>query len=63
MVFYIFFIILIVIKTLSPSPLCINNTNNCILCNNSTNLCEKCKIPDIFIPDEEGGCKGAKKCI
>lgn len=63
MTFYIFFNFIIIFKAFSSSPLCINNTNNCILCNNSTNLCEKCKIPQIFIPDEEGGCKGAKKCI
>ena len=54
------FIILIIIKTIFSLPLCINNTNNCILCNNSTNLCENCKIPEIFIPDEEGDVKMLK---
>ena len=44
-------------------PSCKNNTNFCIYCNNFTNLCSKCSIPEILIPDEDGGCIGAKKCI
>lgn len=40
---------------------CIENQNFCRKCDFSTNLCFKCQL-DILIPDEKGGCIGAKKC-
>ena len=36
--------------------------NYCSKCNPVTKLCIKCE-KDIFIPDENGGCTGANKCI
>ena len=63
MSFYIFLIFLNFIQLLSSVSLCSNNHNFCSKCNNSTNLCEKCEKPEILIPDENGGCKGIKKCI
>ena len=44
-------------------PSCIEGENLCIHCNILTDLCIKCTISDILIPDEKGGCIGAKKCI
>ena len=40
---------------------CEKDKNFCILCELATDLCKKCES-DLFIPDENGGCKGAKKC-
>ena len=57
------FLALLIININYSFSLCSNNTNFCIYCNNFTDLCAKCQISDILIPDEEGGCKGAKKCI
>ena len=59
----LFFIILNAIRILSSLPICSNNTNFCLQCNNITNLCEKCQISEILVPDENGGCKGIKKCL
>ena len=42
-------------------PICTNYQNFCDKCNPITNLCMKCKS-EIFVPDENGGCTGAKKC-
>ena len=53
---------LFIIKSFS-SPICQESINHCFHCDPVTNLCAKCSIPDIFIPDENGGCIGAKKCI
>ena len=44
------------------SPYCIEGENYCLKCNPVSKLCFKCE-KDIFIPDENGGCTGAKKCI
>ena len=43
------------------SQKCTNYQNYCDKCNPITNLCMKCQS-ELFIPDENGGCKGAKKC-
>ena len=48
---------------IAASPFCKDFSNNCIHCNILTNLCAKCEKPEIFIPDEYGGCSGIKKCI
>ena len=56
---FIFFIS----KTISLSPSCKSNTNNCYKCNPLTKLCEICNNPEIYSPDEIGGCSGALKCI
>ena len=45
------------------SPSCQDSQNLCKYCNFITNLCFICKMPDILIPDENGGCIGAKKCF
>ena len=63
MSFYILLIFYNFITLVFSIPSCINNTHFCIYCNNYTNLCGKCQIPEILVPDENGGCKGAKKCI
>ena len=42
---------------------CKENINFCTHCNILTKLCAKCEKPEILIPDEKGGCKGANKCI
>ena len=59
----LFSIIFIFIKVNSLSYSCKSNLNNCNKCNPITNLCEICNYPDIYVPDESGGCKGALKCI
>ena len=59
----LFFIIFIFTKVNSLSYSCKSNLNNCNKCNPITNLCEICNYPDIYVPDESGGCKGALKCI
>ena len=59
--YYIPLIILFIIYKSYSFP-CIDSENNCIKCNPLTNLCIKCKS-DIYIPDENGGCVGAKKCF
>ena len=40
---------------------CLVNNNHCIKCNPITKLCAKCD-KNIYSPDENGGCKYAKKC-
>ena len=61
MIFYNFYIILLFIIKIYSSPLCIDSQNFCYKCNPLTNLCAKCKL-DILVPDNNGGCIGAKKC-
>ena len=63
MSFYSFFILLIIITTINSSPECQPQSNFCQNCNYITNLCHKCQKPDVLIPDENGGCIGAKKCF
>ena len=57
-----YILLFLYIKLAIIEPICIETINYCSLCNKITKLCEKCE-KDIFIPDSEGGCKPAKKCI
>ena len=56
------FIVIFIIGILTE-PICINNENHCSKCNQLTKLCEICEKEEVFIPDDNGGCKGRKKCI
>ena len=62
MAIYSIIILLNIINILISNPFCLDNTNYCQNCNILTNLCFKCEIPEIFTPDENGGCVGSKKC-
>ena len=55
------FILLILINIKFSQPLCQEGQNFCTKCNPVTKLCEKCEN-SVLIPDNIGGCKGAKKC-
>ena len=57
-----FFIFLIYIKFTLSSPYCKEGENHCSKCNPLSKLCYKCE-KDIYIPDENGGCKKAHKCV
>ena len=57
----IYFLSIILIKGILSIPNCEEGKNNCTKCDYINQLCIKCN-KDIFIPDENGGCKGAKKC-
>ena len=57
-----FIIYLILQISIYSSPKCEVPLNHCHFCNPVTNLCSKCDRPEIFIPDDEGGCIGAKQC-
>ena len=59
---FTFSVFILIFKVICFSPLCKKNINNCFKCNPLTNLCEICNCPEIYIPDEIGGCKGALKC-
>ena len=59
--YLISFLLLILIKQIISIPNCEIGKNNCIKCDYISQLCFKCN-QDIFIPDENGGCIGAKKC-
>ena len=57
-----YFIFLIISEfILAEEPLCIVSNNHCIKCHPLTKLCLSCDS-DIYIPDEKGGCKLARKC-
>ena len=56
------FIFLIFFDKFYSLPSCIVGENYCSSCNPVTKLCIKCE-KDIYIPDENGGCKNAEKCI
>jgi len=58
----IYFLIIILFQIVPNSPSCKEGKNYCSYCNPVTKLCSKCE-KEIFIPDENGGCIGAKKCI
>ena len=60
--YIVFLIFLILINGILLTPSCEQGKNNCLKCNYINNLCAKCD-KDIFSPDENGGCGGAKKCI
>ena len=55
------FILLIILISNILSQKCVEHENFCKNCDSLTNLCSKCEN-DILIPDENGGCTGAKKC-
>ena len=56
-------IILFIFPIVISAPTCSSDKNFCDHCNILTNLCVKCQYPDILVPDENGGCTGAKKCL
>jgi hypothetical protein len=63
MISNIFIFSFFIFQTVISSPSCTNNANHCIHCDILTNLCAKCEHPEIFVPDNKGGCEGAQKCI
>ena len=58
--FFIFFYVFIIIQS---EPSCQEHKNLCNHCNILTNLCVKCEKSEILIPDNNGGCVGAKNCV
>ena len=60
---YLFFLFFHLIIIVFSSPSCQERKNFCSHCNFLTNLCAKCEKPGILVPDEKGGCIGAKKCF
>ena len=63
MLLIIFNILFYLIVCVNTAPLCKDFTNFCYRCNILTNLCAKCIYSEFLVPDEKGGCIGAKKCI
>ena len=59
---FLIFIIQKLIESSITSPFCENNKNNCYKCNPLTKLCALCNNPEIYSPDEKGGCTGILKC-
>ena len=57
-----FILLLILILKINSEPECILSQNYCKKCNPITNLCFLCEQPEIFIPNENGGCSGSKRC-
>ena len=55
-------LILLIPIVISP-PSCQDHTNFCYHCNIKTHLCFMCDIPEVMIPDMDGGCTLSKKCI
>ena len=60
MLFHFIFLIAYEISICSSS--CAEGHNFCKRCNPITKLCDKCNY-NVFIPDENGGCEGIKKCV
>jgi len=56
----LFFILLFFFKIAKFDPLCKAGVNYCLVCNDIANLCSMCEN-EIYIPDNNGGCK--KKCV
>ena len=54
--------IFLILKISLFTSLCIEDKNHCSKCNPISKLCVKCE-KDIYIPDQNGGCKYSKKCI
>ena len=54
--------LILIIKILFSFQICNEGNNFCSKCNPVTKLCVKCE-KDIYIPDEDGGCKYSRKCI
>ena len=59
---YFYLILLINILFIYSEPQCEEGKNYCLKCNPVTNLCNKC-MKNIYIPDEDGGCKNSNKCV
>ena len=55
--------IFVFISKITFSQKCKSNTNNCYKCNPIKKLCEICNYPEVYIPDEDGGCSGSLKCL
>ena len=60
---YKLFLLLNVVSIAIFAPSCKVFSNFCEHCNILTNICAKCQYSDVLVPDENGGCMGAKKCI
>ena len=60
---YTIFIFYFYIIKILTEPVCVVNANHCRKCNQLTNLCALCEGQDVFIPDDNGGCKGSRTCI
>ena len=56
------FFLLIVLEIFLCAPNCEEGINNCVSCNPLSKLCIKCD-KDVFVPDENGGCKKSQKCL
>lgn len=59
----IYLYILIIIKNILSGPICQESKKYCKKCNPLTNICSVCELKDILVPDNNGGCKGTKRCI
>ena len=57
-----FYFLIFILKRISSVPSCSPGINNCIKCNPLTKLCAICNNPEIYIPNENGGCDGILKC-
>ena len=62
MFFYYIFFIFFIIQYIHSFPSCFIFEKFCKKCNPLTNLCFKCEYNNL-IPDNNGGCIGAKKCL
>ena len=60
---FIYFLLILISKIFSSSQHCKSNANNCYKCNPIKKLCELCNYPEVYSPDEFGGCSGSLKCI
>ena len=56
-----YIILLLVFEVIISDQKCTKGENNCSLCNPMTNLCLECDY-DVYVPDENGGCKKSKTC-
>ena len=59
---YFIFILIFILEIIASAPICKEGTNYCSKCHPVTKLCVKCE-KDIFVPDDNGGCKNANICI
>lgn len=60
---FIYFLLILISNIFSSSQCYKSNTNNCYKCNPIKKLCELCNYPEVYSPDEFGGCTGSLKCI
>ena len=59
---FFFYFLIFIFKRISSVPSCSQGINNCIKCNPLIKLCTICNNPEIYIPNENGGCVGILKC-